>query len=208
MDDDEKGGLISGLMSIALPAMVFVAAGGGIWYLLHDTGAARREAPPLPVMQAYLPPPPPPPKEKPPEQPKKVVEQQKQDLTPKDNNMPKPVTINGPAQAGSDAFNIGAGDGSGTVGGAFGAEGYSRYLSSVLQNAIEEDDALNHLAFNVQVAVVVDQNRHLHLKIVKSSGDAKLDRDIVNAADELPALDEAAPGPIEFQMAIHGKRPA
>jgi hypothetical protein len=208
--DEETGGGLGNITRIAVPVLVMGALAGGIWYLLHGTGAERREAPPLPTLQATLPPPPPPPKEKPPEPEKKVVEEQKQETPqPKQMDAPKPLTINGPAQAGSDAFNLGAGDGSGmAAGGGFGAESYSRYLTSILQNAIEQDDRLNHLAFNAQVAAWVDENRRLHVRLLQSSGDAKIDDNIVAAAQQLPALDEEPPGALQFRLAIHSRRPA
>jgi len=208
--DDESGGGLASITRIAVPVLVIGALAGGIWYLLHGTGSERREAPPLPTLQATLPPPPPPPKEKPPEPEKKVVEEQKQETPqPKQMDAPKPLTINGPAQAGSDAFNLGAGDGSGmAAGGGFGAESYSHYLTSILQNAIEQDDRLNHLAFNAQVTAWVDENRHLHVRLLQSSGDPKIDDNIVAAAQQLPALDEEPPGALQFRLAIHSRRPA
>ncbi len=121
---------------------------------------------------------------------------------------PKPVTINGPAQAGSDAFNIGAGDGGGmAAAGGFGAESYSRYLTSILQNAIEQNDKLNHLAFNAQVTAWVDENRRLHVRLLQSSGDPKIDDNIIAAAQQLPTLDEEPPGALQFRLAIHSRRP-
>jgi hypothetical protein len=208
--DEESGGGLGGIVRIAVPVLVMGALAFGVWYLLHGTGSMRREAPPLPTLQATLPPPPPPPKEKPPEPEKKVVEEQKQDTPqPKQMDAPKPLTINGPAQAGTDAFNLGAGDGSGMAAGSgFGAESYSRYLTSVLQNAIEQDDKLNHLAFNAEVTAWVDENRHLHVRLLQSSGDAKIDENIVAAAQQLPTLDEEPPGALQFRLAIHSRRPA
>jgi hypothetical protein len=210
--DDERGGGLSGIARIAVPILVIGALAAGIYYLLNGTGSARREAPPLPTLQATLPPPPPPPpKEKPPEPEKKVVEQQKTETPqPKQMDAPKPMTINGPAQAGTDAFNLGAGDGSGmaAAGGGFGAESYSRYLTSILQNAIEQDDRLNHLAFNAQVAAWVDENRRLHVRLLQSSGDPKVDDNIMAAAQQIPALDEEPPGALQFRLAIHSRRPA
>jgi hypothetical protein len=209
LEDDESSGGISNIARIAVPILVIGTLAGGIWYLLHGTGSERREAPPLPTLQATLPPPPPP-KEKPPEPEKKVVEEQKTETPqPKEMDAPKPVTINGPAQAGSDAFNLGAGNGSGmAAGGGFGAESYSRYLTSILQNAIEENDKLNHLAFNAQVTAWVDENRRLHVRLLQSSGDSKIDDSIVAAAQQLPALDEEPPGALQFRLAIHSRRPA
>ena len=208
-EEDESGGLAR-IARIAVPVLVIGVLAGGIWYLLHSTGSVRREAPPLPTLQATLPPPPPPPKEKPPEPEKKVVEEQKTETPqPKQMDAPKPVTINGPAQAGSDAFNIGAGDGGGmAAAGGFGAESYSRYLTSILQNAIEQNDKLNHLAFNAQVTAWVDENRHLHVRLLQSSGDPKIDDNIIAAAQQIPSLDEEPPGALQFRLAIHSRRPA
>jgi periplasmic protein TonB len=208
--EEEDGGGISSIARIAVPVLVIGALAGGIWYLLHGTGSERREAPPLPTLQAMLPPPPPPPKEKPPEPEKKVVEEQKRDTPqPKEMDAPKPVTVNGPAQAGSDAFNLGAGDGSGmAAAGGFGAESYSRYLTSILQNAIEENGKLNHLAFNAEVTAWVDENRRLHVRLLQSSGDSKIDDSIIAAAQQLPTLDEEPPGALQFRLAIHSRRPA
>lgn len=206
-DEDGRGG-IGSIARFAVPVLVVCALAGGVWYLLHSTGSARREAPPLPTLQAFLPPPPPPPpKEKPPEPEKKVVEEQKTpDPTPK-TDMPKPLTINGPAQAGNDAFNLASGDGGGDVTNAFGSESYSRYLTSLLQDAIQQDDRLNRLAFNVQIAASVDRNKKLHIRILKSSGDNAIDGDILSAAQQV-ALDEEPPGTMEFRIAIHSRRPA
>src|SRR6185312_13517940 len=109
------------------------------------------------------------PKEKPPEPEKKIEEVQKPDPTPKQADAPKPLTINGPAQAGTDQFGLGAGEGGGDVAGGtgFGTENYGRYLTSIVQTAIQQDEWLNHLAFNAQVIAWVDQNRRLHLRLTK-----------------------------------------
>lgn len=196
---------------IAIPVLVFGLIAGGIWYLLNDQSAIRREAPPLPTLTAMLPPPPPPPKpkEKPPEPEKKVEEVQKQTPTPKEMDAPKPVTINGPAQAGSDAFNIGAGEGGGSIGNGtgIGTESYGRYLTSIVQSAIEQDERVNHLAFNVQLAAWVDENKRLHIKLLQSSGDPAVDSALVSLASSMPALDEEPPGPGEFRLAVHSRRP-
>lgn len=207
-DDFEERGGIGRIARVAVPVLVVGTLAGGIYYALNSTSGMRREAPPLPTLQAMLPPPPPPPpKEKPPEPEKKVVEEQKTpDPTPK-MDAPKPLTINGPAQAGNDAFNLASGDGSGDVSNGFGTESYSRYLTSLLQDAVEQDEHLNHLAFNVQIAAKVDQNRRVHARIIKSSGDTEIDNDVVSTAERV-ALDEGPPGAMEFRLAIHSRRPA
>lgn len=207
-DEDEKKGGLGRIARIAIPVLIFLGLAYGIYTMLTSTSGMRREAPPLPTLQATLPPPPPPPKEKPPEE-KKVVEEKKLETPePKQpNDAPKPLTINGPAQAGNDAFNLASGTGGGDVASGFGSEAYSRYLTSILQDAIEQDDKLNHLAFTVQIACTVDRNNKIHVRIVKSSGDNQIDTDVLSAAQQV-ALDEEPPGALEFRIAIHSRRPA
>lgn len=205
-DGDGEGGGLARIARVAVPVLIFAGLAGGVWYALHSTGSARREAPPLPTLQASLPPPPPPPPPKPPEE-KKVVEEQKTPQPEQKMDAPKPLTINGPAQAGNDAFNLASGDGGGDVANGFGNESYSRYLTSLLQDAIEQDDKLNRLAFNVQIAARVDENHKIHVRIIKSSGDSEIDSDVLDAAGRV-ALDEPPPGAMEFRLAIHSKRPA
>lgn len=88
----------------------------------------RREAPKVPAI-ILLPPPPPPPPEKPPE-PEQPVEEEKivepepqpelEEVKPQEEAPPSPaddladpMQMDGDAQSGSDAFNIGAGKGGG-----------------------------------------------------------------------------------------------
>ncbi|HWA92170.1 MAG TPA: hypothetical protein VG889_19185 [Rhizomicrobium sp.] len=207
-DDEEGRGGLGRVARIAVPVLVFAALAGGVYTMLTSTSGMRREAPPLPTLQATLPPPPPPPKEKPPEEKKVVEEKRIETPEPKQpQDAPKPLTINGPAQAGNDAFNLASGTGGGDIASGFGNDNYGRYLTSMLQDAIQQDDRLNHLAFTVQVAATVDQNRKLHIRILKSSGDSDLDNDILSAAQQV-ALDEEPPGPTEFRLSIHSRRPA
>jgi outer membrane biosynthesis protein TonB len=210
-DEFEESGMRR-ITRYAIPATILLLVAGSVWYFLHDTAGIRREAPPLPAITALLPPPPPPPppkQEKPPEPEKKTVEAPKPNPTPKEESAPKPLTINGPAQAGNDAFNIGAGTGGGDVaaGTGFGNENYGRYLTSVIQSAVEQDDRVNHLAFTAQVTAWVDGSRHLHVKVVQSSGDPKVDDALVQLADSMPPLEEEPPGDLQFKLAIHSRRP-
>jgi periplasmic protein TonB len=201
-------------LRVAVPVLVMAGIAGGIWYLLNDQSAIRREAPPLPTLQAVLPPPPPPPppkpKETPPEPEKKVEQVQKAAPTPKQLDAPKPLTMSGPAQAGSDQYGIGQGEGGGDVAGGtgIGSESYGRYLTSVVQNAVQQDERVNHLAFSAQIVAWVDENRKLHIKIVQSSGDPKVDSALLSLAEDMPAIDEEPPGPGQFRLAIHSRRPA
>src|SRR5471032_3050610 len=128
-----------------------------VWHFASDTAGVKRvSAPQVTTVIPLPPPPPPPPKVKPP--PEKIQEEvktpvDKPTVAPKPSEAPKPsdnqpkqMTMNAPAQAGTDSFNLGAGDGSGMVGsgggGRFGNAGYSQYMVYTLQRAIEQDKAV------------------------------------------------------------------
>jgi hypothetical protein len=200
--------------SLAIPVAILAIVVGAIFYFLHDTAGVRREAPPLPVLTMLPPPPPPPPK--PPEPEKKIEEAQKPIDQPKQQqpvDAPRPITINGPAQAGTDAFNVGAGSGGGSMGsgGGFGEANYGRYLGSVLQQAIQNDERVNRQVFSADMAVWVDPTgRVTRAKVLKTSGDPKLDMDLVAALEGMPALDESPPSTLLFpqRVRIDGRRPA
>lgn len=213
--DEEYEGWSQRLRSLSVPGCILLAIAGAVFYFLHDTAGIRREAPPLPTLIATLPPPPPPPPPKQqPEPEKKVVEQQKPVEQPKAaNNAPKPVTINGPAQAGSDAFNVGAGSGGGDVGSGsgIGEASYTRYLGSALQQSIQNDDRVNHLVFAADMAVWVDPNgRITRAAVLKTSGDQHIDQDLVAVLENMPALDEPPPATLAFpqRVRIEGRRGA
>lgn len=209
-DDD---GWLERLRKLAIPAAIMAVFVGVVLYFLHDTAGVRREAPELPTLMATLPPPPPPPP--PPKQPeveRKVEVQQKAVETPK-ADAPRPVTINGPAQAGNDAFNVGAGNGGGDVGSGagFGDQNYTRYLSSYLQQSIQGDDRLNTIVFHADVAVWIDGGGHVtRVEILRSSGDVKTDQTLVAALEATPALDEPPPSTLEFpqRFSVSGRRAA
>jgi protein TonB len=203
------------LKGFAIPGGILLVIAGVVLYFLHDTAGIRREAPPLPTLVATLPPPPPPPP--PPKQqpePQKMEEQPKQVSQPKEtNSAPKAITEAGPAQAGSDAFGIQAGSGDGNVGsgGGFADGNYTRYLGSALQQSVQNNDRVNHLIFTADMAVWIDPNGHVtRAKVLKSTGDAKIDDDLVAALQEMPALDEPPPSDLQFpqRVRIEGRRRA
>jgi protein TonB len=213
--DEESDGWSSRLRSLAVPGGILLVIAGTVLYFLHDTAGIRREAPPLPTLIATLPPPPPPPPPKQqPEPEKKVVEQQKPVEQPKAaDNSPKPVTINGPAQAGSDAFNVGAGSGGGDVGSGsgIGEASYTRYLGTALQQSIQNDDRVNHLVFTADMEVWVDPDgRITRAAVLKTSGDQNIDQNLLAVLESMPALDEPPPATLPFpqRVRIEGRRRA
>jgi outer membrane biosynthesis protein TonB len=210
--DEEFEGWSSRLKSLSVPGGILLVIAGVVFYFLHDTAGIKREAPPLPTLIATLPPPPPPPPPKQPEPEKKVVEQQKPMEQPKQaDNAPKPITENGPAQAGTDAFGIQAGSGDGNVGSGsgLGEASYTRYLGSALQQSIQNDDRVNHLVFTADMAVWVDPNgRITRAAVLKTSGDHNIDQDLVAVLESMPALDEPPPTTLPFpqRVRIEGRR--
>ena len=205
----------SRLKAFAIPGAILLVIAGVVLYFLHDTAGIRREAPPLPTLVATLPPPPPPPPP-PKQQPEveKKIDEPKQIEQPKEaNSAPKAITEAGPAQAGSDAFGIQAGSGDGNVGssGGFGDTNYSRYLGTALQQSIQNNDRVNHLVFTADMAVWVDPNGHVtRASVLKSTGDSKIDQDLVAALQDMPALDEPPPSDLQFpqRVRIEGRRRA
>ncbi|KJV33770.1 TonB C-terminal domain-containing protein [Luteibacter yeojuensis] len=206
-------------------AAVLLAVVALVWHFASSTVGVRREAPRVATITP-LPPPPPPPKEKPPE-PKKVeevkpVEEKPQDQPQKPVDAPKPspdvakqVTMNTDAQAGSDSFNIGAGAGGGMVGSGggngTGTGSYDQYLGYAIQQAIQRDDKVNRLAFEVQANVWLDPDgRLVRAELAQSSGNKQTDDALVEALRAMPRIDVAPPSSTHFplRVSIRGKRPA
>jgi periplasmic protein TonB len=193
-----------------------------IWSFAGHQVGVRRSAPRIATITP-LPPPPPPPKEKPPE-PKKV-EETKQDI-PKPNEPAKPVeapkqapdvakqvTINGAAQAGSDAFNIGAGEGGGMVGSnggsGVGGSSYEQYLGYALQEAIQRDDRTRRLVFDVRAKLWLSPDGAItRVELIGSSGTESIDTALLNV---LRGLHIDTPPPPSLSMpvrvAMRGHRP-
>ncbi|WP_243042263.1 energy transducer TonB [Dyella sedimenti] len=192
-----------------------------LWHFAGHQVGVRRSAPRIATITPL--PPPPPPKEKPPE-PRKV-EETKQEL-PKPNEPMKPVeapkqapdlakqvTINGPAQAGNDSFNIGAGEGGGMVGSGggngVGGASYEQYLGYALQQAIQRDDRTRRLAFEVQASLWIEADGRIsRVELITPSGSANTDRALL---DVLQGLHIDTPPPPSMRMpvraAIRGRRP-
>ncbi|HUA81759.1 MAG TPA: TonB family protein [Dyella sp.] len=202
--------------------VVLLAAAWLVWMLAGHEVGVRRSAPRIATITP-LPPPPPPPKEKPPE-PKKV-EETKQDI-PKPAEPLKPVeapkqapdvakqiTINGPAQAGNDAFNIGAGEGGGMVGSGggngVGGASYEQYLSYALQEAVQHDDRTRRLVFDVRINLWLSPDGAvMRAQLIKPSGAQATDQALL---DVLRGVRIDTPPPPNLSMpvriAMRGYRP-
>ncbi|AOI90402.1 energy transducer TonB [Burkholderia pseudomultivorans] len=209
-------------------ALVVAAIAALIWHFASDTAGVKRASAPQVTTVIPLPPPPPPPKQKPP--PEKVKEEvktpvDKPTVAPKPSEAPKPsdnqpkqMTMNAPAQAGTDSFNIGAGDGSGMVGsgggGRFGNASYAQYMVYVLQRAIEQDKGVQDAGgarFAGSLNLWMDPSgRITKVTIAQSTGDAKIDAAVVAAVESLGRVDEAPPPATAYPVLVRlqGRKPA
>ncbi|NII05790.1 TonB family protein [Luteibacter anthropi] len=208
----------------AVGVVVLLLVGALIWHFSSSRVGVRREAPRVATITP-LPPPPPPPKEKPPEPKKteepKPVEEKPTEVPQKPVDAPKPsndvakqVTINSDAQAGSDAFNIGAGSGGGMVGSGggtgTGTGSYDQYLGYAIQQAIQRDDRVNRLVFDVRADIWLDADGKLtRAELAGSSGNTRTDEALLEALRSMPRIDVAPPSSLRFplRVSIRGKRP-
>lgn len=209
-------------------ALALVGLAALIWHYAGDTAGVKRASAPQVTTVIPLPPPPPPPPQKPP--PEKVKEEVKTPvdrptIAPKPSEAPKPsdnqpkqMTMNAPAQAGTDSFNIGAGDGSGMVGsgggGKFGNASYAQYMVYVLQRAIEQDKGVQEAGgarFTGSLNLWMDASGHItKVTVAQSTGDAKLDAAVVTAVESLGKVDEAPPPATAYPVLVRlqGRKPA
>ncbi len=97
----------------------------------------------------------------------KIVEPEPQpeleEVKPQEEAPPSPaddladlMQMDGEAQSGSDAFNIGAGKGGGMAGSGGGRAGnasYSQYLAYAFQRLLRDNPELRNLAFRLQAEI-------------------------------------------------------
>ncbi|MBR8049610.1 energy transducer TonB family protein [Burkholderia vietnamiensis] len=208
-------------------ALALAALAALIWHFAGDTAGVKRASAPQVTTVIPLPPPPPPPPKKPP--PEKVKDEvktpvERPTIAPKPSEAPKPsddqpkqMTMNAPAQAGTDSFNIGAGDGSGMVGsggGKFGNASYAQYMVYVLQRAIEQDKGVQEAGgarFAGSLNLWMDASgRITKVTIEQSTGDAKIDAAVLAAVESLGRVDEAPPPATAYPVLVRlqGRKPA
>ena len=213
------GGVAGGvLLAAALAALV--------GYLLSDTAATKREVAAAPMLMLPPPPPPPEPEKLPEPTPDKVVpEVSEPEPTPADKPMDDapespspdkgdPVTIDGAAQAGSDAFGIQAGRGGGMTGGGggggLGAASYGRYVANALQLAFARDPRTRQLAFaDIRVDLWLDaEGKTTKVQLVQGTGNAQTDEQVLAMVRDFRA-DERPPASLRFpaRVSIKGRRP-
>jgi len=226
-DPDSDGRGWRGRLKPAITVLVLLGVAALIWHFAADTAGVKRTEAPQVTTVIPLPPPPPPPKVKPP--PEKIQEEvktpvEKPTVAPKpaeapkpSDNQPKQMTMNAPAQAGSDNFGISAGDGTGSVGsggsGSFGNGGYAQYIGYTLQHAIEQDKRVQDaggMRFAGSLHLWMDPSgRITKVEIADSTGDPKLDVAVVSAVQMLGKVDEPPPPAVAYPtlVKLQGRQP-
>ena len=198
-----------------------------LWQWANDMSGVRREAPKVPTI-IPLPPPPPPPPEKPKEPEPKVEEKvlepeptpEPEEVKPEEEAPPSPVDdlanpmqMDGDAQAGNDAFNIGAGKGGGMAGAGGGRLGngtYSQFLAFTFQRLLRENPDLRSLAFSLQADVWLSAVGEItRVELVKSSGNPQVDEQVIAALRAAPHLSERPPASLTLpvRLSLQGRRP-
>jgi len=179
-----------------LGSAALVALALGIWWASTQQATVTRKAAEDSVLIPVVPPPPPPP---PPEQ---VKPEKPEEVPPQPVNQPQPtpqppspqpqaatpsqgqaVSIDGPAQAGGDAFNIGSGSGGGMRGGgAIGLGGFNRaayatYLEGEIRRAVAAEPSLRTAVLRARARLWIDKTGRITRVEIADSDKADAIRD-------------------------------
>ncbi|WP_241082931.1 energy transducer TonB [Achromobacter xylosoxidans] len=219
-------------LKLAAVAVALIAVAYALWRWANDMAGVRREAPKATAIIPLPPPPPPPPEpEKPPEpeppkeepvappepEPQPTPEPPKpQDEAPPRpaDDLANPMQIDGDAQAGTDAFNIGAGQGKGMAGGGGGRGGngtYNQYVAYALQKILSQDERTRNLSFRTYVDIWFDADGKItRVSLGRAGADAEIDARVVETLRAVPRIDERPPASMGMPMRIlvTGRRPS
>lgn len=180
----------------AAGVLLLVLAAWYIYKVLNDVhGIAVKSEPPTMINMLPPPPPPPPPQPRTPDPADKPDPSPQQQAPAPDKQAPAPMQINGPAQAGSDAYGMSSGTGGGmgapaSAGSCVGANCgkapsgtdrfWGRNVANALEDHIEQTGKVNIDAFVGEFDIWVDDNGTLTKAVLtKSSGNAKLDQTVL-----------------------------
>ncbi|WP_167270366.1 TonB C-terminal domain-containing protein [Pantoea sp. Tr-811] len=214
------------LVTWAVLAVVGAGLAWLLWQWANDMSGVRREAPKIPAI-IPLPPPPPPPPPEPPKEPEPPVEQkiaepepvpEAEEVKPAEDapdpaqDLANPMQMDGDAQAGGDAFNVGSGKGSGMGGGGGGLGNgtYSQYLAYAFQRLLRDNPELRNLAFNLQAEIWLSAAGEItRVELLRPSGDPEVDGQVLAALRAAPALDQRPPASLTLpvKVALQGRRP-
>ena len=103
----------------------------------------------------------------------------------------------------------GSGEGGPVGNGGFAEATYRRFMASEIQQAVQANSRIDHAFNTADVAVWVSPaGRVTHVKIRKSTGDAKLDGEIVATLEHMAPLSEPPPPQFQFprEVTVRGTR--
>ena len=128
------------------------------------------------------------------------------------DDMAEPMQMDADAQAGSDAFNIGAGQSggmSGSGGGGLGTGTYEQYLSYAFQKLMADATELRNEVFRVQADIWLDTDGNItRAELFRGSGDEELDAKLLKALRAAPGFAERPPASLTMptRVELQGRR--
>lgn len=197
-----------------LGGAAIVALIAGIWWASTQQSTVTRKTAEDSVLIPLVPPPPPPP---PPEQPRPIEKPEDVPPPPLDQPQPTPqapsptpqaapaagqaVSIDGPAQAGGDAFSIGAGSGGGMRGGGaigtgiggFNRAAYAAYLEGEIRRVVAAEPALRMAVLRAKARLWIDGSGRITRVEIGDAGTAS-DKTGDKAGDKAEAIRTALAG--------------
>ncbi|WCM25951.1 hypothetical protein NDN01_18240 [Sphingomonas sp. QA11] len=196
-----------------------VALIAGIWWASTQQATVTRKAAEDSVLIPVVSPPPPPP---PPNQPKPI--EKPEEVPPPPNNQPQPtpqqpspqpqtpspgqaVSIDGPAQAGGDAFNIGSGPGGGMTGGGrigtgiggFNRAAYANYLEGEIRRAVSGEPSLRIAVLKTKARLWIDKSGRITRVEVGDTDQADAIRDALTGRT-VRAPDPSLAMPVQLSL--------
>ena len=131
---------------------------------------------------------------------------------PRPADLANPMQIDGDAQAGNDAFNIGAGQGRACRAAAAAAPATPRTASTSPTRCRRSCARTSAPAtFRLQANIWLTASGQVtRVELTKSSGDADVDARVVAALRAVPALDERPPASVSMPIraSLTGRRPS
>ena len=211
-----------GGIAVAL-ALVALALGYGLYRVVHNASGPGRPVQEIVTLKLIQPPPPPPPPPqipKPPEPQKMEQPQEQKPMQRVKTEQPKPpqqpLALDAKGGPGSDSFGLGGRPGgSDLIGGDGGGNGLGRFTPYAnmaldqMMGALRKTIKLNG-TFRAVVSVwLSSEGRPTRVKIVHSTGDRDLDKQIEEILTAMPALPQAPardmPQPVD--LVLNGRQP-
>ncbi|MEQ1801394.1 MAG: energy transducer TonB [Gammaproteobacteria bacterium] len=200
----KKAGSLRGYLPIAVISLVVIGLVGVVGWLvvsgMDDSGKPSKKL--IQQVQIIRPPPPPPTPPPPPPEPEEVDVPEPEEPEPEQADAEQPpagdqLGLDAEGVAGADGFGLLGRKGSRDLLGAGSSDQYSWYgqiLKSDLIDKLAEIRDLRRERYSVVVRLwLAPDGRIQKFKVVTSTGDARLDRDLVAALESLDRVSEMPP---------------